>query len=62
MLLDLVPNKKVQRLKYIVDTIDAGCVALFDDKKVALARGDEELVSKVEERKDVMSVLCELFV
>ena len=60
MLLDLVPNEKVQRVKYVCDTLNAGCVALFKTKKAEMERADEELMQKVGEGKDVMSLLCKL--
>ena len=62
MLLDLVPHDKVQHAKGVIDRVNAGCVALFKEKKAAIAHGDEELLQKVGEGKDVMSLLCAYFV
>ena len=57
ILLDLVPIEGVQRTKRIVDKISEGCVAIFKAKKAAAARRDEELMQKVGEGKDVISLL-----
>ena len=56
-LLDLVPSKKVQRLKDICDRLTAGCVKIFDAKKAAMKSGDDDLLQNVGEGRDVMSVL-----
>ena len=61
MLLNLVPIESVQRTKRLVDKIDEGCVAIFKAKKAAVARRDEELMQKVGEGKDVISLLRALF-
>ena len=57
MVLDALPSKKMQEVKYIIDTAHAGCRKIFEDKKAALKSGDEEALLNVGEGKDVMSIL-----
>ena len=57
VLLDMLPHPGIQRVKRITDAAHAGCRAVFEAKKAALARGDQELLHMVGEGKDVMSVL-----
>ncbi|EJF59615.1 cytochrome P450 [Dichomitus squalens LYAD-421 SS1] len=56
-LLDLVPIKGVQRLKQIVDTIQRRSEEIYHVKKIAIEKGDTDLLNAVGEGKDVMSVL-----
>ncbi|KAI0697098.1 cytochrome P450 [Cerioporus squamosus] len=57
ILLDMVPNKKVQRIKNISDIVHTKSKEIFLAKKAAIERGDEELLHTVGEGKDVMSIL-----
>ncbi|EED78841.1 predicted protein [Postia placenta Mad-698-R] len=54
---DMFPNPHVQRLKYVVDTMDEKCREIFREKKTALAKGDEATLRQVGEGKDIMSIL-----
>ncbi|KAI0651713.1 cytochrome P450 [Trametes meyenii] len=56
-LLDLVPHKNIQRLKNISDVMYSRSVELFEEKKRALENGDEAMLHRIGEGKDVMSVL-----
>ena len=56
-LLDLIPSARIQRFKLLIDVAHAGCRRVFEEKKAALARGDQELLHTVGEGKDIMSVL-----
>ena len=58
-LLDLIPSTKIQRVKDNLDKVNEGCVKIFNAKKHAIQRGDEELLETLGEGKDVLSVLCE---
>ncbi|KAI0628909.1 cytochrome P450 [Trametes polyzona] len=53
----LIPNKTVQKLKMIVDTMHERAVAIYEEKKRMLESGDEALKQKVGEGKDLMSIL-----
>ena len=59
MLLDMLPNKKIQRLKHITDTVHAKSQEIFYAKKAAIERGDQELLHSMGEGKDIMSILRE---
>ena len=60
MLLDLVPNQRVQRLKDISDVMCANTRRIFFGKKAAFEAGDEAVKEQVASGKDIMSILCEL--
>lgn len=57
-LLERVPNKRVRRLKEIVDIMDENTRKVFFDKKAALEAGDEAVKEQVANGKDIMSILC----
>ena len=59
ILLDMLPHKKIQRLKYITDTVHAKSQEIFYAKRAAIERGDQELLHAVGEGKDIMSILRE---
>ena len=59
MMLDMLPSPRIQRAKDIIDKAHSGCRKIFEEKKAALERGDQEMLHTVGEGKDVMSVLCE---
>ena len=56
MLLDMLPHKKIQRLKYLTDTVHAKSQEIFYAKRAAIERGDQELLHAVGEGKDIMSI------
>lgn len=59
MLLDMLPNKKIQRIKNLTDIVHTKSKEIFLVKKAAIERGDQELLHTVGEGKDIMSILCE---
>ncbi|KAI0713837.1 cytochrome P450 [Earliella scabrosa] len=56
-LLNIVPYKKLQRMKNIVDIMYERSTEIYRAKKAAIERGDETAVHQVGEGKDVMSIL-----
>ncbi|KAI9069463.1 cytochrome P450 [Trametes sanguinea] len=52
-----IPHPIARRMIQISDTLEAQSVKLINDKKAALAQGDEGLKQQVGEGKDIMSVL-----
>lgn len=58
---EVFPNKQVQKLKSIVDTMATRSVEIFEAKKAALDQGDEVLAQQVGEGKDIMSLLSASF-
>ncbi len=57
MLLDMVPSKKIQKIKINSDIVHTKSKEIFLAKKSAIERGDQELLHTVGEGKDIMSVL-----
>ena len=57
-LLDLVPIKSIQRMKTICDVINERSLAIYNEKKAAIERGDQELLLAMGEGKDMLSILC----
>ncbi|GLB42388.1 putative cytochrome P450 family protein [Lyophyllum shimeji] len=56
-LVDLIPSENVRRLRDIVNTMDQTTIQIFNEKKKALAEGDEALLKQVGQAKDIMSIL-----
>lgn len=56
-LLDLVPIKSIQRMKAICDVINERSLAIYNEKKAAIERGDQELLLAMGEGKDMLSIL-----
>ncbi|OJT06838.1 Cytochrome P450 3A9 [Trametes pubescens] len=56
-LVELFPNKNVQKLLYITDIVHAKSVEIYQEKKRMIEQGDEALKHKVGEGKDLMSIL-----
>ncbi len=56
-LVELIPIKNIQKLRYIVDTMHERSVEIYQEKKRMLEQGDEALKDKVGEGKDLMSIL-----
>lgn len=59
-LLDLVPLRNVQNIKYIIDTLHERSKEIYHAKKAAVEKGDTDLLNAVGEGKDIMSVLRKL--
>ena len=53
-LLDLVPIKSIQRMKAICDVINERSLAIYNEKKAAIERGDQELLLAMGEGKDML--------
>ncbi|PIL33302.1 cytochrome P450 [Ganoderma sinense ZZ0214-1] len=56
-LLNLIPQKSVQRMKYIVDTMYERSKEIFEAKKALIESGDDAMLHQVGEGRDVMSIL-----
>ena len=56
-ILDLIPHKKLQSLKNVIDTMTKKSSEIFNSKKQALQAGDEAVVQELSEGKDIMSIL-----
>ncbi|OBZ77377.1 hypothetical protein A0H81_02561, partial [Grifola frondosa] len=56
-IVDMIPSKRVQKLKTIVDTLDRRSKDIYQQKKVALEKGNKALLQQVGEGKDLMSIL-----
>ncbi|KAI0666339.1 cytochrome P450 [Trametes maxima] len=56
-IVDATPNAYVQRMKDIVDTMHGRSVLIFNEKKEALARGDDAVKHQIGEGRDIMSIL-----
>ena len=54
----LLPFRKVQKVREIVDILDKTSVDIFQAKKAALQQGDGALLKQVGHGKDIMSILC----
>ena len=52
----LVPHKNLQELLEISDTMRRRSQEIIDERKTALAGGDEALMAQVGEGKDIMSI------
>ena len=57
-LVKLVPYRRVQKLREIIDIMEKASVEIFQSKKAALQLGDEALLKQVGRGKDIMSILC----
>ena len=55
--MELTPVRVVQRLREIADILQERSVLIVNEKKAALARGDEALKQQIGEGRDVMSIL-----
>jgi len=56
-LIDLLPSKRVRKVKNIVDIMDNTSKAVLEMKKASLFQGDEVVSEQVHVGKDIMSVL-----
>lgn len=57
LLLDLVPIESIQRMKAICDVINERSREIYNGKKAAIERGDQELLLAMGEGKDMLSIL-----
>ena len=57
LFLDMSPNKALRQVRDIVDVMDETSKEIFKNKKNALARGDEAVVSQIGQGKDILSIL-----
>ena len=56
---ELVPLESVQRMRHISDVLYERSVAIFTEKRAALAKGDDAFKGDIGEDRDIMSILCE---
>ncbi|CAA7268267.1 unnamed protein product [Cyclocybe aegerita] len=56
-IVDLIPGKGINDIKYIVDTLHKTSVEIIENKKKALAAGDDALKDQIGKGKDVISIL-----
>ncbi|KAL6306629.1 cytochrome P450 monooxygenase [Sparassis latifolia] len=54
---NMIPSRRVQRMKAIIDTMYRRSQEIFNAKKAALAAGDKAVTQQVGEGKDIMSIL-----
>jgi len=54
---ELIPDRLVQQLKTIIDTMDIRSREIYDAKKAALKAGEAAVVEQVAEGNDIMSIL-----
>ncbi|PIL32261.1 cytochrome P450 [Ganoderma sinense ZZ0214-1] len=54
---ELIPLKDVQRMRYISDVMYERSVQIFNEKKAALEKDDEALKQEIGEGRDIMSIL-----
>ena len=57
-LLERLSFKSVQRMKDISDVMHQRSKEIYDGKKAAIQRGDQDVVHAVGEGKDMLSILC----
>ncbi|KAI0816956.1 cytochrome P450 [Trametes gibbosa] len=57
MIVAVIPNARIQRLKGIVDTIHQRSVEIMEEKKSSIRQGDSGLIEQIGEGRDVMSIL-----
>ncbi len=58
-LLRLVPDRDIKRMLEVSDTMTQCSLAIINDRKSALLKGDNVLVRQVGAGKDNVSLLCE---
>ena len=56
-LLDRLPSKPIQRMKRICNVMHQRSLDIYNEKKAAIERGDQETLIAVGERKDMLSIL-----
>lgn len=58
---DHLPMKRLRVLRDVVDTLDRTTTEIFEGKKRTLKEGDEALLKRVDQAKDLLSILSELY-
>ena len=58
-MLEVIPNKAIQRLKDVSDIMHERSVLIYNEKKAALDKGDDAIKLQVGEGRDIMSILRE---
>ena len=53
----MLPYKKIQTMIRLVDTTDRYSTEIYQKKKEALLKGDDEVKEQVGKGKDIMSIL-----
>ena len=56
-LLDCLPIKSIQRMKTVSDLMHQRSLEIYNEKKAAMERGDQETLISVGEGKDMLSIL-----
>ena len=56
-LLDCLPHKSIQRMKNVSDVMHQRSLEIYNEKKAAIERGDQETLIAVDESKDMLSIL-----
>ncbi|GBE84055.1 Docosahexaenoic acid omega-hydroxylase CYP4F3 [Sparassis crispa] len=56
-LVEILPSRRVRKLRDVVDTMDQRSRDIFDARKAALKEGDEAVLRQVGQGKDIMSIL-----
>ena len=56
-LLDCLPHKSIQRMKNVSDVMHQRSLEIYNEKKAAIERGDQETLIAVGEGKDMLSIL-----
>jgi hypothetical protein len=56
--IDLLPSKRVRKMKNIVDIMDKTSKSVLERKKASLSQDDDVVSEQIHEAKDIMSVLC----
>ena len=57
-MLDTIPFKPAHAVRDVADRLYQTALEIYNDKKDALAAGDEAVAKQVAKGKDIMSVLC----
>ncbi|KAF9820625.1 hypothetical protein IEO21_01328 [Rhodonia placenta] len=58
-IVSLLPNQHIRRAKEISDSLDDHSRRIFEEKKLAMAKGDQAVLHQVGEGKDIMSKLMQ---
>lgn len=58
-MVEIMPIKKVQELRRVVDVLYGVSLEIFNAKKKALESGDDAFVDQVGKGKDIISILSE---
>ncbi|KAJ3555363.1 hypothetical protein NM688_g2618 [Phlebia brevispora] len=53
----LLPHKKIQEIRRVVETLETNCKEVYESKMTALEKGDDTVTHQIGEGKDILSVL-----